>query len=265
MPQASVRRAFTLIELLVVIAIIALLAAILFPVFGRARENSRRAACMSNLKQIGLGIMQYVQDFDERMPNHGSPTNVSVGDAIIDFMNTSSTGSGYGYPWAPNFLYGIFPYTKSTQILVCPSTVATTTSPYTPTTQSADSYYGNGVVLRPRGLAVASIAGSANVVLMDESNNFSNLCLVRPAVNSTWGCGAQYIYWHNNAGTTEATETYMNNHFIGSNFLYCDGHVKWKRVIAVTAADFGLAAGTTGQPTDTVINPGTNCYTSSIP
>ncbi len=62
------RRAFTLIELLVVIAIIAILAAILFPVFARARENARRASCQSNLKQIALGIYMYTQDYDERFP-----------------------------------------------------------------------------------------------------------------------------------------------------------------------------------------------------
>ncbi len=60
--------AFTLIELLVVIAIIAILAAILFPVFGRARENARRTSCLSNLKQMGLGVMQYTQDYDEKFP-----------------------------------------------------------------------------------------------------------------------------------------------------------------------------------------------------
>ena len=62
------KTAFTLIELLVVIAIIAILAAILFPVFARARENARKLSCQSNLKQIGLGILQYTQDYDERLP-----------------------------------------------------------------------------------------------------------------------------------------------------------------------------------------------------
>ncbi|MDH7569634.1 MAG: prepilin-type N-terminal cleavage/methylation domain-containing protein, partial [Armatimonadota bacterium] len=64
-------RGFTLIELLVVIAIIAILAAILFPVFARARENARRSNCASNLKQIGMGIRQYSQDYDERLPRGG--------------------------------------------------------------------------------------------------------------------------------------------------------------------------------------------------
>ena len=73
-PSARVKRqsrsAFTLIELLVVIAIIAILAAILFPVFGRARENARRSSCQSNLKQIGLGVMQYIDDNDGGVPIH---------------------------------------------------------------------------------------------------------------------------------------------------------------------------------------------------
>jgi prepilin-type N-terminal cleavage/methylation domain-containing protein len=61
-------RGFTLIELLVVIAIIAILAAILFPVFARARESAVRTQCLSNIKQIALGALMYVQDYDERMP-----------------------------------------------------------------------------------------------------------------------------------------------------------------------------------------------------
>jgi prepilin-type N-terminal cleavage/methylation domain-containing protein len=62
------RRGFTLIELLVVIAIIAILAAILFPVFAKAREKARQASCLSNLKQIGVALMSYLQDYDERLP-----------------------------------------------------------------------------------------------------------------------------------------------------------------------------------------------------
>jgi prepilin-type N-terminal cleavage/methylation domain-containing protein len=68
-------KAFTLIELLVVVAIIGVLAAILFPVFARARENARRSSCMSNLKQIGLGVMMYVQDYDETYPMSYDGTN----------------------------------------------------------------------------------------------------------------------------------------------------------------------------------------------
>ena len=90
------KSAFTLIELLVVIAIIAILAAILFPVFARARENARKSSCMSNEKQIGIGIMQYLQDYDEKYP---------VQDEKV------------GYLW----FNPVQPYIKSKQVFRCPS------------------------------------------------------------------------------------------------------------------------------------------------
>src|SRR5262249_34189184 len=119
------RRGFTLIELLVVIAIIAILAAILFPVFGRARENARRSSCLSNLKQIGLGIMQYTQDYDEQFPK-----------AWRGSANTGSAATDK-YKW----MDAIFPYVKSEQIFNCPSH----TLPVTINAVTYDSYsFRNG-------------------------------------------------------------------------------------------------------------------------
>jgi prepilin-type N-terminal cleavage/methylation domain-containing protein len=86
---------FTLIELLVVIAIIAILAAILFPVFGRARENARRTSCASNLKQIGLAMIQYAQDYDERFPGaHLSGGNTSWDMVISPYMGFKVVANG---------------------------------------------------------------------------------------------------------------------------------------------------------------------------
>ncbi|BCM89332.1 hypothetical protein IAD21_01178 [Abditibacteriota bacterium] len=109
MSSSHKRFGFTLIELLVVIAIIAILAAILFPVFARARENARRSSCQSNLKQIGLGMLQYCQDYDETTPLVWAGT---------DSADSTAVGvAGDRYKW----MDGIFPYVKSEQLFVCPS------------------------------------------------------------------------------------------------------------------------------------------------
>ncbi|BCM89799.1 hypothetical protein IAD21_01647 [Abditibacteriota bacterium] len=120
------RLAFTLIELLVVIAIIAILAAILFPVFSRARENARRTSCLSNLKQLGLGMMQYTQDYDEKYPQPSVPDNGDYGAPTWDdFPPTSYDGKNVDTVNNPNsplsWAAVILPYTKSSQIMACPS------------------------------------------------------------------------------------------------------------------------------------------------
>ena len=100
------KRGFTLIELLVVIAIIAILAAILFPVFARAREKARQSSCLSNVKQLMLGVLMYVQDYDERL----------------------IPGAGWLNPDTPPYRYWhdvLTPYLKNTQILTCPSETTT--------------------------------------------------------------------------------------------------------------------------------------------
>lgn len=115
------RRAFTLIELLVVIAIIALLAAILFPVFSRARENARRASCQSNLKQLGLGIFQYIQDYDERYPIASSQISAATA-GVTQILSTGSNGfqhAGVTDPWG--WVECIYPYVKSKELYYCTS------------------------------------------------------------------------------------------------------------------------------------------------
>ena len=128
------RFGFTLIELLVVIAIIALLAAILFPVFARARENARKTSCQNNLKQIGLGFAQYSQDFDETLP-----CGYSAGPPARDWAND------------------VAPYLKSTQLQQCPST------------RRAGRHYGYGWYLASTpGRALADITYVSRTCLLNE-------------------------------------------------------------------------------------------------
>jgi prepilin-type N-terminal cleavage/methylation domain-containing protein/prepilin-type processing-associated H-X9-DG protein len=118
------RRGFTLIELLVVIAIIAILAAILFPVFAKAREKARTASCLNNIKQLGLAMMQYSQDYDERFPKC--------------YTRVNGVGSENRWFWRNDTYPGqIFPYVKNKQVFVCPS--------------GQPGHYGASMTLMPSG------------------------------------------------------------------------------------------------------------------
>ncbi len=196
-------RGFTLIELLVVIAIIAILAAILFPVFARARENARKSTCQSNNKQVGLAWMQYVQDYDETGPIWG------MSAAFYSPLET------------------IEPYTKNTGVIICPSHKFQLTSCGLTRTESA-----RGTRQGPASLAFNQFSesyGEVNGVAGSQYLGASGIALARlqlPAETILFGDGNCDRFWGKpyvdsfRAGSNQY-------HFNGNNYVFADGHVKW--------------------------------------
>ncbi len=215
-PTTKTRSAFTLIELLVVIAIIAILAAILFPVFARARENARRSSCTSNLKQIGLGIMQYTQDYDEKFP----PAYSNAGPASVPKVGWQEI---------------VQPYIKSKQVFACPSNTDSTTIAVG-TTDIAVSYTANGAGnpapaaadtpgSNTRPMSAASVTGGAALAAIDSS---STTLLVGEIT------GLNSPEYSSPAQIASATALFLTNHLGTSNWLYADGHVKSLKPTATT-------------------------------
>lgn len=211
----SSRSGFTLIELLVVIAIIALLAAILFPVFARARENARKNSCLNNLKQIGVGIAQYTQDFDERYP-----------------MSEAATGSGdtgtIATIWDPIYWpFRVFPYIKNRQVFICPSTRPTGTA----NTDNSTSYWiVGGLIRKPAGnpVAIADVDRPAQAPhIFDHLDGFHETRLVfRPRYQSA----TQYdpgIPMNVASSTFRVGLGRRPVHLEGQNVLYADSHAKY--------------------------------------
>ena len=200
-------RGFTLIELLVVIAIIAILAAILFPVFARARENARRSSCQSNLKQIGLGVSQYTQDYDEYYPMNRHNWNLD------------GTGGTTGYAQM------IQPYIKSRQLFKCPSD----------SSQAGNSYLYNNYIGEPGNpTAIAKVDSSAQLMMAMDGNAYQgtnaadreNIRNTDP--NSNYGLNADYTVW-DSSGRVASRNQGMPRHLGTGNVLYADGHVKSTR------------------------------------
>ena len=200
------KQGFTLIELLVVIAIIAILAAILFPVFAKAREKARQISCLSNEKQIGLGIMQYVQDYDETMPAGYAYGDTVGGTACSVPGGSAAPGAGCDATGIRSYSGMIMPYVKSNQVFVCPDDpnggiaptnfTGTNANPgavtFTPGIQDTQapriSYSCNEQVMpRPRGgvmgrtvgqpqqvVSLASIDVPASTICVTEFSNYAN-------------------------------------------------------------------------------------------
>ena len=223
------RTGFTLIELLVVIAIIAILAAILFPVFGRARENARRSSCQSNLKQIGLAFLQYAQDYDE--------TNAPQWTAA----------DGYAPP-AAGWFFLIAPYAKSTQIFVCPSDVnndPTLVNSFWFGGVNANrfrvsygyngeftNYTNQGTHINSGGQKLSVLVSPATTIAMTDMG-------ANPSTSTNpleWTIKpAAFILGH--AADSNVVSTTNNDnaaplprHLETTNVLYADGHVKSQRI-----------------------------------
>jgi prepilin-type N-terminal cleavage/methylation domain-containing protein/prepilin-type processing-associated H-X9-DG protein len=204
--RARRSRGFTLIELLVVIAIIAILASMLFPAFSRARESARKIVCISNLKQIGLGIMQYTQDYDERYPS--------------------------GYPfWQPSIapvpqdqllVYVVNPYIKSTQIWDCPSWRGR----YTGTSD----YIGNyGFITNPtnNAIGVPGLLPAASLAAHNEPAKYPLLFDGIAPQQDAAHVGKTQAH----SGVTD--EAWASGSTIGGiSMLYADGHAKYSPMTA---------------------------------
>ena len=201
--------AFTLIELLVVIAVISIIAAILFPVFAKVREKARQTTCTSNMRQLGMAFVEYVQDNDEALPPvyccDDGVGNKLGGWVAFDAFPVNSGGAKYNVK-----IGALYPYVKSTQVYVCPDD--------SDGASTGDSYAVNSCTVNAKPAAGFAYPGKA-LAAFDAP---AGLMLL----------GEEAAYDTHRSGTDDAYFRFQNNFFTdrhtgGSNITFLDGHTKW--------------------------------------
>lgn len=242
-------KAFTLIELLVVIAIIAILAAILFPVFAQAREKARQTSCLSNMKQVGLGLLMYVQDYDENYPradywDSRPPLNPAASGTFAARVNH--------YKWPA----WVLPYTKNVNIFRCPSRTRDQIAWDQNGEYKGDGYALNlsvsGRPLSPSGENPSFLGGTLaglqtpadTWVLMELRNQISFSYVSSSGV--LWPAALRES-WTAYLMPNGVPDKLNAPHSDGLTFSYADGHSKWMNVkeflaLCPTSANYAVPA-----------------------